>query len=71
MRETEEPAEAIMFLRHGNDSVDQLRHFGITIEEFTCVQPSESKYDYFHPGKPRILVVVVVVEDRVHGVYRG
>jgi hypothetical protein len=70
IRETEVPAEEIMFLRHGNDSIGRLRHFGVTIEEFTSLQPAGEKYDYFHPGKPRISVVVVIVEDRVYGVYR-
>ena len=59
-----------MFLRHGNDSVAELRRCGATVEEFAAIQPIASKYDYFHPRKPRISCVVVIVEDHVYGVFR-
>jgi 5-methylcytosine-specific restriction endonuclease McrA len=62
--------EAIMFLRHGNDSVARLRHHGSTILEYTAIQPVGSKYDYFHPTKPRIVVVAVIVDDHVYAVYQ-
>lgn len=68
--ETSEPVEAIMFLRHGNDSVAALRNYGATVEEFTAIQPIASKYDYFHPRKHQVSVVVVIVEDHVYGVFK-
>ena len=58
-----------MFLRHGNDSVAALRNYGATVEEFTAIQPIDSKYDYFHTRKPQISVVVVIVNDHVYGVF--
>jgi hypothetical protein len=69
-QEVQVPVEAIMFLRHGNDKIALLRRHGVTIEEYTRVQPIGSKYDYFNPAEPRIAIVVVVAEDRIYGVYR-
>jgi len=64
------PLDAVMLLRHGNNSVAHIRRCGSTLEEFTAIQPVESKYDFHHPDLPRISVVVVIADDRVHGVYR-
>ena len=54
----------------GNDSVDQLRRYGLSVEEYTPGQPTDSKYDYLHSGRPPITVVVVILDDRIYGVYR-
>lgn len=70
MKEAGVAPEAIMFLRHGSELVATLLRFGSTIDQLTDVQPIESKYDYFHPSRPRIEIVVVIVHDQVDGVYR-
>lgn len=70
-RETQEPIEAVMLLRHSNDSIERLHHCNATIEEYTAIQPIASKYDYHHPNRqPWISVVVVIVNDHVHQTYR-
>lgn len=43
---------------------------GGKFEEFMFAQKKNSKYDFLADGKPPIEVVVVVVEERVFGVYR-
>ncbi|MCV2366439.1 HNH endonuclease [Paucibacter sp. DJ1R-11] len=62
--------DAILLLRHGNDSVAALRKCGATVEEYTALQPIESKYDYWHPKRPRISFVCVIVDDKVYGVFK-
>jgi len=69
-RETQIPLDAIMLLRHGNDSVADLRRHGATVEEFSAIHPSESRYDFLHPARPPISVVTVIADDRVYGVFR-
>ncbi len=64
------PLEAVMLLRHGNDSVAHIRRCRSTVEEFTAIQPINSKYDFIRPDLPRIVVVAVITDDEVHGVYR-
>jgi hypothetical protein len=64
------PLDAVMLLRHGNNSVAHIRRCGSTVEEFTAIQPINSKYDFIHPDLPRIAVVAVIADDEVHGVYR-
>lgn len=59
-----------MLLRHGNDSLASLRQFGVSIEEFTRIQPIASKYDYLSPARLPVSVVAVVANDLVYGVYR-
>src|SRR4051794_10732312 len=63
-------AQNVMFLRHGNERVAVLRGFGDLIEEYTAVQDVRGDYDLWHPDKPKVRVLVVVVDDRVRGVYR-
>lgn len=63
-------AEQIIFLRHGNRVIAQLRQFGALIEEYTCIQPVDSPYDFQRPDNANIEVVVVIVDDRVYGIYR-
>lgn len=69
-RETQESLDAIMLLRHSIDSVAQLHQCKATVEEYTAIQPIASKYDYHHPKRPRISVVVAIVNDHVYRVYR-
>jgi 5-methylcytosine-specific restriction endonuclease McrA len=69
-RETGVAADHVMFLRHSNESVAFLRSVGASIEEYTATQPVGSKYDFFHADRPRTEVVVVIVEDRIYGIYR-
>ena len=40
------------------------------MEEYTLVQPTNSKYDYLAEGRTPISVVVAIVDDKVHFVYR-
>ena len=69
MLETQAPLPTIMLLRHSDKSIKPLRRCGATVEEYTSIQPIGTKFDYFR-NKPNILVVVVIVEDHVFGVYR-
>lgn len=67
--ETGVPEERIMFLRHGNKYVKQLRQCGGKVEELNSLQPIDSDYDYLKSDAERIALVVVVVDDLVYGVY--
>lgn len=67
--ETGADASEIMFIRHFN-TIDNLLVLGGTVEEFTRHQPSNSKWDYWAPGKTRIAIVVAIVHDRVYEVFR-
>ena len=58
MQETKANADQILMLRHSKGDTDRLKHCGVTIEEYTRVQPILTKYDYWYPDKPRISVVV-------------
>lgn len=60
----------VMLLRHSNESVKKLLESGATVEDYTFTQPANKAYDYFHPGKEPIEIVIVVVQDRVYGAYR-
>jgi hypothetical protein len=70
VNETGELPESIMFLRHGNDKIDDIRKYGVSIEEYTFLQEIEDKYDFFNPENPKIAIVVVVVKDFVYEVFR-
>ena len=37
----------VLLLRHSNKSVAALEREGASIEEYTLVQPTDSRYDYF------------------------
>jgi hypothetical protein len=63
-------AEQIMLLRHSNSMIAKLRQFGALIEEYTCIQPADSPYDFSRPDNASIVVVVVIVDDRVYGIYQ-
>jgi len=59
----------VLLLRHGNRKVESLLQAGGTIEEYTLVQPTGSKYDFHAANKPPIQIVVVIVNDAVFAVY--
>ena len=59
-----------MLLRHSTGSVQKLLSCGATIEEYTAIQPNGTYYDYRLPNKPEVQVVVVVVDEKVYGVFR-
>jgi hypothetical protein len=63
------PLANVMLLRHSNATVKQLLAAGSSVEEYTFIQPTGSPYDYTHPEKIPIRVVVVIVNDRVYGIY--
>lgn len=64
------PLENVMLLRHSNATIDLLLKHGGTIEEYTAVQPIGGKFDYTCPGKEPIQLLVVIVRDKVFGVYK-
>jgi hypothetical protein len=59
-----------MLFRHSNQKVRALIRAGADVEEYTSVQPTNTKYDYLDDGKPPIQILVVIVEDRVRAVFR-
>jgi 5-methylcytosine-specific restriction endonuclease McrA len=63
-------AGQVAFIRHSTESIRMLAKFGATIEEYTAVQPVGSKYDFAHPDKPPVSVVVVVIQDSVYAAFR-
>jgi len=60
----------VMFLRHGNHTIKQLLKYKATVLEINAIQPINNKYDFAHSDKPRISIVVVIIEDKVNGVYK-
>ncbi len=60
----------IMLLRHSNDMLDQLARHDGSLEEYTFIQPINSRYDYWKRGRPQISTVVVIVRNEVSNVYR-
>ena len=61
----------VLLLRHSNKKVADLRQAKCDIgHDYTLVQPTNSKYDYYSADKPAIQVVVVIVDDAVYAVYR-
>jgi hypothetical protein len=59
-----------MLLRHSSTDVALLDRLGVTAEEQTALQPIGSKYDYHHPGMTKTAAVVVIMRDKVAGVFR-
>lgn len=59
-----------MLLRHSDQTVGQLLRAGGTIDEYTAVQPIGSNYDYLDAAQGAVSVVVVIVNNQVHGVFR-
>ena len=64
------PVSEVMLLRHSGERIKELLAAGATVEDYTFTQPTGSRYDYAAPGKNPVSLVVVIVEDRVYGVYR-
>lgn len=62
--------ENVMLLRHSDRAVKELRDAGGTVKEYTFMQPISSSYDYRHPNHPPVYLLVVVVHDRVYGVFK-
>jgi hypothetical protein len=62
--------QSVMLLRHGNGKTASLLREGGALEEYTLVQVTDSKYDFLATGRPPIAIVVAIVNDRVHFVYR-
>jgi hypothetical protein len=69
-QETGAAASEIMLLRHSTTILDKLLASGGSVEEYTHTQPTGSRYDFLADGKPPCHIVVVIVHDRVYGVYR-
>jgi predicted HNH restriction endonuclease len=70
-RETGVHPEKIMLLRHSNGRVILLLEHGAQLlEEYTLVQPINSKYDFLAEKKLPIEIVAVIVYDKVHAIYR-
>lgn len=62
--------DRILFLRHATSEVELLEACGATLQEFTAIQPTSGRFDFQPAGRPAIEVVVAIVRDRVHAVYR-
>ena len=60
----------MMLLRHSTDSVEKVIACGASVEEWTSIHPTGTKYDFWATGRRRITLVVVIVRDQVFGVYR-
>lgn len=60
----------VMLLRHSNSEVHRLRGFGASLDDYTLIQPMNSRYDFLADGKPPIQVVVVIVDDTVYSVLK-
>lgn len=69
-RETGTPLAEIMLLRHSNAETAKARSHNVSIEEYTALQPVDSRYDFHRSGTTKISVVVVIVDDSVYTVYR-
>jgi hypothetical protein len=68
-QEAEVDLRSIMLLRHANGKVDALLAHGASIEEYTLLQPTDSKYDFHATGRRQVNVVAVVVKDKLHAIY--
>lgn len=60
----------ILLLRHATKEVELLESCGGTLQEYTAIQPIGGRFDFRLPGKPETEVIVAIVRDRVHAVYR-
>ncbi len=68
-RETGTPLAEIMLLRHSNAETAKARSHNVSIEEYTALQPVDSRYDFHRSGTRKISVVVAIVDDNVFAVY--
>src|SRR5947208_2447949 len=69
-QETGADFSEILLLRHSTNIAEKLEAAGGSLEEYTNTQPIGSRYDYLAEGRTPISIVVVIVRDRVRGVYR-
>ncbi|MGH8122790.1 MAG: HNH endonuclease [Rudaea sp.] len=69
-REVGVSTDNIMLLRHSSSGVEHLKTLGVTVQDYTIVQPIGSRYDYRDPRRVRIDIVAVLVDNQVHAVYR-
>lgn len=63
------PVEQVLLLRHSSKNIRALLRAGASVEEYTALQPTGSKYDFLDEGYGPARVVVVVVHDIVYDVY--
>lgn len=69
-KETSIEKKHIMFLRHANHKIAKLRKFGSSVEDYTFVQSSGTKYDYLHDNDNPIKIVVAIADDHIYGVFK-
>ncbi|MHB9019812.1 MAG: HNH endonuclease [Minisyncoccota bacterium] len=69
-QETGKDLAEMMLLRHSTDSVEKVIACDASLEEWTSIHPTGTKYDFWATGKPRITLVVVIIRNQVLGVYR-
>lgn len=63
--------DRIMLLRHADGQVALLSQFGVSIEEYTSLQPEGGRFDFHCKEKHDVIyLVVVVIGKLVHAVYR-
>lgn len=62
--------DEVMLLRHSNKNLAALKKLDIPIEEYSLVQPTNSKYDFLADGKIKIRAVAVIANDKVCFVYK-
>lgn len=68
--ESNVPLQQVLLLRHTIYRTNILHQFGSTIENYTLIQPTHNKYDFLGYYNPPIELVVAIVNDAVHSVYR-
>jgi hypothetical protein len=66
---TVQPDE-VMLLRHSNRNLAALRKLDVSVEDYSLVQPTDSKYDFLADEKTKVRAVAVIVDDKVYAVYK-
>jgi hypothetical protein len=62
--------DKVMLLRHSSATMKRLRAIGVTVKQYTEVQPKNKPYNYYgDPSKP-IEVVVVVIDGKVNAIFK-
>jgi hypothetical protein len=59
----------ILLLRHAPLTIRALLKRGGTVQEYTALQPTDTRYDFRHRERSADRLLVVVVDDRVYEVY--
>lgn len=62
--------DEVMLLRHSTSTIKYLSTVGVTVKQYTEVQPKNKRYDYYHDHTNPIKMVAVIVENKVNQVYR-